>query len=439
MTEENQSVNNNNTESDIKEQLYILYLEIKGEITKKNIEIDQEQFDDYVRNVKLSTLIHYIKQLIYMLINKKCPEQTPAIPNDYSSQEIMQLESHIKKLEYDTRYYIQREFQTKIQRDALEMKLNAYMEMENEFEDLKEKVKYDEGKFLNNDRKDNEIMILRRENTILKDELAKNNEKNKTNEITIEKEHQVIQDLNNHISNLNEKITHLEMISLKENKPNTNNSSINININNNGGSESKWVIKQEDNNENSGIVNNNNSNLTLKKKNYTKNTFTKNYGKYGACNLNLASREPKRDFNGFQIKNGRSSNNNKGTTTIDNNNAFAATYNKILNNLSIKGNRTPVKKEIKKKQMKKNGSSVSMCDEYDKSMGENKYMSNKGKTRYKSNIKNNGYCKIMGLIPNSKFPLTSKHQFGKNNTSSLNKKYLHREKSSVNHSAFNIK
>ena len=67
MTENSPSINNN--ETDVKEQLYILYLEIKGEITKKNIEIDQDQFNDYVKTVKFSTLIHYIKELIYMLIN----------------------------------------------------------------------------------------------------------------------------------------------------------------------------------------------------------------------------------------------------------------------------------------------------------------------------------------------------------------------------------
>ena len=435
MTENSPSINNNN-ESDVKEQLYILYLEIKGEITKKNIEIDQDQFNEYVKTVKLSTLIHYIKELIYMLLNLKCPnEHTPSLPEEMTAEakdsEIAQLENHIRKLEYDVRYYLQREFQNKIQKDALEMKLNAYMEMENEFEELKEKVKYESGRFLNNDRKDNEIIILRQENCILKKELAKHNENSKTYEKTIKKEKEVIQDLNTHISDLNKKINHLEMFSIKDIKPNTNNSSINININNNGGTESKWVIKQE------ADENSRSNNITLKKKNYTKNTFTKNYSKY-SCNLNVNSKylsREQRDFNGFQIKNNRA--HNKGTSTIDNNNnAFATTYNKILNNLSVKGNRTPVKKKMNEKP-KKNGASVSMYEEYERSVLENKYLSNKGSSRYRSSIKNNGYNKIMSPIPNSKFPLTSKYKMVKNNN--INRKYLHREKSSVNHSALNIK
>ena len=433
---ENSPSKNNDIESEIKEQLYILYLEIKGEIAKKNIEIDQDQFNDYVKSVKLSTLIHYIKELIYMLLNLKSPnEHTPSLPEETNveikNSEINQMENHIRKLEYDIRYYLQREFQHKIQRDALEMKLNAYMEMENEFEELKEKVKYEGGRFLNNERKDNEIIILRQENCILKKELEKHNENTKTYEKTIKKEQEVIQDLNSHITDLNKKINHLEMFSIKDIKPNSNNSSINININNNAGTESKWVIKQE------ADENSKSNNFTLKKKNYNKNTFTKNYSKY-PCNLNINSKfnvREQRDFNGFQIKNHRA--HNKITNNIDNNsNMFAATYNKILNNLSVKGNKTPVKKKNNEK-IKKNGSSVSMYEEFEKSVLENKYLSNKGSSRYRSTIKKNGYNKIMSPIPNSKFPLTSKSRMVKNNN--INKKYLHREKSSVSHSALNIK
>ena len=53
------------------------------------------------------------------------------------------------------------------------MKLNAYMCLEEEYEELKEKVKYEGGKFLDNERKDNEIFILRAENSSLKKEIVK--------------------------------------------------------------------------------------------------------------------------------------------------------------------------------------------------------------------------------------------------------------------------
>ena len=121
--------------------------------------------------------------------------------------------------------------------------------------------------------------------------------------------------------------------------------------------------------------------------------------------------------------------------TIDNNNAFTSTYSKILNNLCGK-NRTPNKRDSKNER-KKNNSNIICVDEYDKTIIDSKYTSNKGR-RYKSNGKNNAYNKIIGLIPNSKFPLSSKHQKGKNNTPSLPKKYLQRDKSSISHSALII-
>jgi hypothetical protein len=90
------------------------------------------------------------------------------------------------------------------------MKLNAYMEMENEFEELKEKVKYEGGKFLNNERKDNEIIILRQENSILKKEIEKYKENNKLYESKLKTEQELKQDLKSQISLLNKKISKLE-------------------------------------------------------------------------------------------------------------------------------------------------------------------------------------------------------------------------------------
>ena len=48
-----------------------------------------------------------------------------------------------------------------IQKNSLEMRIRGYKEIEEEYEEIKEKVKYEEGKFLNNDRKDKEIILLR--------------------------------------------------------------------------------------------------------------------------------------------------------------------------------------------------------------------------------------------------------------------------------------
>ena len=172
MSEEN-SQNFSNLE--FREQLYVFYLEIKGELTKKNIEIEKDQLQEIVNSTNPSIILNYIRELFYMLINLKLPEKEEEHTNKKINKddELNQLENNIKKLEFDIKYYLQKEFQNKIKRDTLEMKLNAYMEMETEFEELKEKVKYEGGKFLNNDRKDNEIIILRQENSILKKEKEK--------------------------------------------------------------------------------------------------------------------------------------------------------------------------------------------------------------------------------------------------------------------------
>jgi hypothetical protein len=439
---------------EIKEQLYLLFLEMKEELTKKNIEIDKDQLDELAETTKIDTIINYIREMVYILINTKFSSQKDEPKsggNLNKDTELSQMENHIRKLEYDIRYLLQKEFQNKIKRDALEMKINAYMEMENEFEELKEKVKYEGGKFLNNERKDNEIIILRQENCILKKEIEKHEINNKKYETKIKSEQETITDLKNQITSLNQKVSKLELLnSQKEttNQPNTNNSSINININNNGNSSSKWIIKQE--NQDLNNFNNNNSNSTsfsnfgLKKRKV--NNFTKNNTKYSSnCisssdingNLNIGTRytryEQGRGTNGFQNKNRKLN----GMNTIDNNNAFTATYSKILNNLCVKESKSPKKRDNKSK--KKNNSISMYMEEYDKSVLENKFISNKGK-KYNSNRKNNnGYNKIIGLIPNSRFPLSGKHQIVKNNNAhSLPKKYLQRDKNSASYSSLII-
>jgi chromosome segregation ATPase len=231
MSEENSQ---NFSELEFKEQLYVFYLEIKGELTKKNIEIEKDQLQEIVNSTNPSIILNYIRELFYMLINIKFPQEeeieesnTKKISN--KSPEYSQLENHIKKLEYDIRLFLQKEFQNKIKRDTLEMKLNAYMEMETEFEELKEKVKYEGGKFLNNDRKDNEIIILRRENSNLKKEINKIEEKSKDLEKKYKDDQDIINGLKFKISQLNKKNEELkEEINNLKNK-NNKNEMINVN------------------------------------------------------------------------------------------------------------------------------------------------------------------------------------------------------------------
>ena len=458
-----QTQTSNEADLEIKEELYMLYLELKEEITSKNISLSKDQITEAVNTTSVNIIIEYIREMVYILINTKFPknlENNHKRTKEEKERDIFQMENQIRKLEYDIKYLIQKEFQNKIKRDTLEMKLNAYMEMENEFEELKEKVKYQGGEFLNNERKDNEIIILRQENGILKKEIEKHEMNNKKYESKIKSEQETIQELTKQISLLNKKVSKLELVtSQKENnipQNNNNSSSINININNNGNSSSKWIIKQENqdlhNNINNNNYNSNNPNLNsftnYKVKTRKINNFTKNNAKYSVSNsnnnnLNMGKRYSRfgGGNTGFQTKNHK----NAGMSTIDNNNAFTNTYNKIFNNLKdikdIKDIESPNKKMNKSKKIKKNNSISMYIEEYDKSVMENKYIANKGK-RYNSTKKNNNneYNKIIGFAPNSRYPLSGKHQNNKNNnTHSVPKKNLQKDKNSASYSSLILK
>ena len=439
MTEENSQ---NFYGLEFKEQLYVFYLEIKGELTKKNFELKKSQLQEIVNSTHPSTILNYIRELFYMLINIKLPPEKEnseinkkilSKDKHNKSKEYFQLENHIKKLEHDIRIILQREFQNKIKRDSLEMKLGAYMEMEKEFEELKEKVKYEGGKFLNNERKDNEIMILRQENSILKNEIKKYKDNNELYESKIKLEQKTITELKNKISSLNKKLSKIEKENIKQ--PNNNNSSINININNNGNSSSKWIIKQENqeilNIKNNNITNNNSRNpnyiksssFALKKrriKNFTKNyrKINSNIGHHITNNYNFQIRTKfhnnydKRANSGFQTKNHKS--HSRCINSIKINNAFISTYSKILSDLYCK-NKTQNKRE--KNFKKKNLSKTLYIDDYDRTIIHNLNKSRKFKSYIKN--KNNPYNK---MIQNSRFPLSSNHQANKNSYTSLHKK-----------------
>ena len=90
------------------------------------------------------------------------------------NDQLNQYQSKLLLLEQNDRYLIKKNFlkQTKI--DILENEIDSYIEMEEEFEEMKEKLKYENGKFLHNEKKENEILILRAENSNLKKIIDKN-------------------------------------------------------------------------------------------------------------------------------------------------------------------------------------------------------------------------------------------------------------------------
>jgi len=150
----------------IKEKLYTLFYELTSEIKEEKIEIDEDIYEENLRKTSVFQIIEYIYQTIQILIKKYKPDDNNIlIPN---KNEINQYENLLKYYEYKQRNLVKKYFQKILQIDSLEYKIEEYMEMEDDFEEMKIKYKYENGRFLENDRKDNEIIILRQENTNLK-------------------------------------------------------------------------------------------------------------------------------------------------------------------------------------------------------------------------------------------------------------------------------
>ena len=261
-------------EHEWKELLYTLFYEIKSEILGCKIEIEEEEYQENIRLISIPNLVKYIHDSIQILIIKKTEDTKKKqkeeddkfyqaklsgknFKNKIIDLPIDQKESYeniIKNLESSERRLYKTIFQDKLRSDAMESKIGEYMEMENEFEEMKAKLKYEGGRFLNNDRKDNEIIIIRTENTNLKNIIKKLEEKiEKNNELQLSKDRL--------INDLKEKIKSLEKNKI-EIKNNINNSvreqlnlinGINININNGLNSKNKAKGKNSHHSNNSSL------------------------------------------------------------------------------------------------------------------------------------------------------------------------------------------
>ena len=438
-------------EINIKEELYILFLEIKGELNNRCIEIDKEQFDEKVSNFKTKTLINYLKEIVYTLLNNKFqikPKEKMEIENNNNipdiNTQIYELENEIIKYQADIRNLIQKQFQYKIQKDAMETKLNSYKEMEKDYNLLKEKVKYEEGRFLNNDRKDNEILILREENSNLKKEILKNEKNSKNYETLIESEKKRIKELKTQLSQLNKKLILLESNQLILNNTNNNYSTIHNNtISTKGRTSSRWSkTKDRERDREEILISNishltsNNTNLSVKKKKIINTKYSKlEMRAIGNSNERTLSRGNSTNLIKLNSKKKRS---NQGITTIDNNSKISETYNKIFNSLfSVKANNNlTTKKTIVAKSHKKNSASMLVDNNYEKP--EEKRNSKRSLSKKIQHIKNNTgtkhkiYNKLMNGIPNSKIPLTSKNNINKNLIPNLPQKYFAKNKSLIN-------
>ena len=257
-----------------KELLYNLFYEIKSEIINSKIEIEEDEYQENINSTTIPQLVNYIHDSIQILLKKKIEdtkeEQKELDKKFYLNtnliscednkekkfQNFFEYENIIRNLESKQRHLTKINFQQKLQIDAMENKIEEYMEMEDEFEEMKTKLKYEDGRFLKNDRKDNEIIILRGENSILKNEINKleENIKNIDNENKLKDKK--INELTNQLEQLINKIEKKQ--SETSSPPRININISNVNSNNN-------INNNNNYNETQGIGNNNSN---IKKNNY---------------------------------------------------------------------------------------------------------------------------------------------------------------------------
>ena len=277
-SKEIQRKKSNNKDHKWKELLYELFYEIKSEILGTKIEIDEDEYQENIKNTTFPKLVKYIHDSIQILIQKKIDdskkEQKEEDEKNYlinntnnmklilNNNEIFQYETILKKLESKERYLTKLNFQNKLQKDAMENKISDYMEMEEEFEEMKTKLKYEDGRFLNNDRKDNEIIIIRGENSNLKKTIKNLEEQISNLNKEISEKSKLISDLENENKNIKIKLEELQ----KQNDI-LNSHSINININNVTGPNNKNSI-QHTNNNNINSINNINRHISTKYPHY---------------------------------------------------------------------------------------------------------------------------------------------------------------------------
>ena len=326
-----------------------------------------------------------------------------------------QLENQIIKLEIDNKNYLKNFLSYKIQKESLEMKLNAYMSIEEEYEELKEKVKYEGGKFLDNDRKDNEIIIIRSENSSLKKEITKIELKNKKIEIKNKEYLKKIKDLENNIEILNKRIYKLEKIikdnTVKNNYLNRNNTNSCTNIR----------MKSNDNFSNR-LNNNSNYNSDYSLANL-KNIIHLNSSNNNRKLPNF--RVPKNDI--IYLEHNKKNNNN--TINAINTNAFSPSYNKVINGITNKKITIPIKKEFTIIKHQRNNSISILRDRENnesKTFSLNKFNKENEKYFQKSDNKMKNSSKIFNSNSktNNLYPLSCKNS---KNNGHIVRKYIQKE------------
>ena len=264
--------------------IHLLYNELMKEMNiNTNLEEELNKIKNLLNNSKKNSF-ELIFDIFKKSIKKIIREKTKEILDSLN-----QCISNLLLLEQRNKYFIQQNFlkQTKI--DILENEIDTYMEMEEEFDEMKEKLKYENGKFLHNEKKENEILILRAENSNLKKIIDKN-------EKTIEEKDHLIESIKK------------QSASMINTNTNTLKNSFELNEAEHNQQTSSLIFIQ--NSQKTKYNHNNNSNITNFKYNIIQKIKSPNNGN------NYKTNNKSQSTKIIKFENNKSNNNSKNKTKI---------------------------------------------------------------------------------------------------------------------------
>ena len=324
--------------------------------------------ESIISNIKNKEIEEEIKNLLNKIINI-----FTKLKSDFN-----QIENLKRKDEQIIRNLYGKYFNINMIKESLEFKNDNLLKKEKEYEMLKEKTGaiFVNGKIICNERKDNEIIILKTENSLLKNEI-------KNNEDLLSEKNNIINHLNKQIEELNKKIEVFDKI-----KDGKYSSFSNINININGAKE---------NNDNNNLKNLRNKspsfvnsiNVFSSNKNINENINSENI--ISSCQLNekLMNKINKNQNNA-----------NKDKKEILENNKYTKKYIEVNKSLFSAKSRTKNKNVLQINKIKRNISNNNISkkeymSEFTENINKEKFNINHNKN---SNINYSG--KIFKTIQN---------------------------------------
>ena len=358
----NDEININSNNKDISELYYTINI-----------------IESIISNIKNKEIEEEIKNLLNKIINI-----FTKLKSDFN-----QIENLKRKDEQIIRNLYGKYFNINMIKESLEFKNDNLLEKEKEYEMLKEKTGaiFVSGKIICNERKDNEIIILKTENSLLKNEI-------KNNEDLLSEKNNIINHLNKQIEELNKKIEAFDKI-----KDGKYSSFSNINININGAKE---------NNDNNNLKNLRNKspsfvnsiNVFSSNKNINENINSENI--ISSCQLNEKL---------MNKINKNQNNDNKDKKEILENNKYTKKYIEVNKSLFSAKSRTKNKNVLQINKIKRNISNNNISkkeymSEFTENINKEKFNINHNKN---SNINYSG--KIFKTIQNIPSQINSNNNY----------------------------